>query len=217
MCALAIADAAEPKRERDCWEVPRAGIVYAKFIVSSHLRVHSSRHFKPREAHFVRQSRRRVDDLRDYFSRVDRHRIFDITFLHAADADFAVSTKFGDEGGVLDDVRNCLVVDERPAFDRLFVVLAMQTLTVVAAKNAGLEAFTVLLETSRLFARAAFRVLLLLILVHLVSLHFLLVGNRFNVQTLDGHVGLCVRIRSLLALVSCIDLGSEGIRCAVER
>lgn len=96
---------------------------------------------------------------------MDRHCIFDITFLHAADADFAVSTKFGDESRVLNDIRNCLVVDERTAFDRLFVVLTMQTLTVVAAKNAGLKAFTVLLEASRLLARATFRVLLLFILV----------------------------------------------------
>lgn len=41
--------------------------------------------------------------------------------------------------------------------------------------------------------------------------------NRFNVKTLDGHVGLCMRIRSLLALVSCVDLGPESVRCAVER
>ena len=49
---------------------------------------------------------------------------------------------------MLKDVGNCLVVDEGAAFNRLFVVLAMQTLAVVAAKNAGLEAFTVLLEAS---------------------------------------------------------------------
>lgn len=43
-------------------------------------------------------------------------------------------------------------------------VFAIVALAVAVTKNAGLEALTILLETSRLFARAALRVLFLGIL-----------------------------------------------------